>query len=768
MVVALCVLCLAAALDITFSVYAFFSYRSEMRENASTEAVTDAAQAVSLVDERLDNLMNYYLNEVTSTEIQYVLENQISSSDYSHYHAAMEALRSPNLFADYLGGFTFVNFRTGWVLCGKGMYTLEDVLNPELLYELFEYQNDQVGKNYWFYDGESEPLEMTDKAWYETVETSGLNLVLKLPSATSNIYAMLLINVDMEEWQTWLSQWVNEEETLVVLDSDGSLIYAADERAAACVYDLQLAQADTLDGTSQSITVGNTTYMISKMTSAVLNWEYYVLVDVSAGTTGGENYLILLGLSLIFLTICGLIVTSSLIYRPVGKLVENISGGDSITEQNELDFVASSFTDLKNDKEALETVVQQQSGRVKELFGFHLMRGEITSDDEWEENLKSMGLEEWKCFATAVIVLDLRTEKETEKLTDNNEDVICLKMVEEMPPKLSEMSWIPPVYNACAIFCVFAGEDEGEVLIKVNDFYHDMRTYALETFGFSILMGVSATHTLYRHSYVAYRESIHALAFGERGSTNGTGADDEEETGCYFYLPEVAGKGKMSTAPYEKEIRTAIRALDKEQCYRVTDEFTHYLGENVMSQDETILSIMQYASVILSEAVDTHVSISEIYPEGLRRVYSELIEAPETNRVRRYIKWKIIDPVLAARLQLMEDNSYVMMEKIEGMIREQNGNITITECADALGVSPTYIWKILKMEDGRSFSDYVEEYKLDEAKRLLSQTNLTVAEIAARLGYNNAQNFIRFFSKMTGVTPGKFRKLYWHCPEFAL
>ncbi|MCD8379994.1 MAG: helix-turn-helix transcriptional regulator [Lachnospiraceae bacterium] len=52
------------------------------------------------------------------------------------------------------------------------------------------------------------------------------------------------------------------------------------------------------------------------------------------------------------------------------------------------------------------------------------------------------------------------------------------------------------------------------------------------------------------------------------------------------------------------------------------------------------------------------------------------------------------------------------------------------------------------------------EYKLDEAKRLLSQTNLTVAEIAARLGYNNAQNFIRFFSKMTGVTPGKFRKLY--------
>ena len=35
-----------------------------------------------------------------------------------------------------------------------------------------------------------------------------------------------------------------------------------------------------------------------------------------------------------------------------------------------------------------------------------------------------------------------------------------------------------------------------------------------------------------------------------------------------------------------------------------------------------------------------------------------------------------------------------------------------------------------------------------------------ITEIAEQLNYTNAQNFIRFFSKSTGVTPGKFRKLY--------
>ena len=104
--------------------------------------------------------------------------------------------------------------------------------------------------------------------------------------------------------------------------------------------------------------------------------------------------------------------------------------------------------------------------------------------------------------------------------------------------------------------------------------------------------------------------------------------------------------------------------------------------------------------------------------------------------------------------------NYDTLEEIEKLIAEKNGNLSLTECAEVLGVHPTYIWKVLKMERGKSFSDYIEEYKLEEAKRLLLESDLTVAEIAERLNYTNAQNFIRFFSKSTGVTPGKFRKLY--------
>ena len=73
---------------------------------------------------------------------------------------------------------------------------------------------------------------------------------------------------------------------------------------------------------------------------------------------------------------------------------------------------------------------------------------------------------------------------------------------------------------------------------------------------------------------------------------------------------------------------------------------------------------------------------------------------------------------------------------------------------------PTYLWKVIKMEKNTTFSDYVAEHRLQEAKRLLLETKMTVNDIAIKLNYTNAQNFIRFFSKLEGETPGKYRQTH--------
>ena len=70
------------------------------------------------------------------------------------------------------------------------------------------------------------------------------------------------------------------------------------------------------------------------------------------------------------------------------------------------------------------------------------------------------------------------------------------------------------------------------------------------------------------------------------------------------------------------------------------------------------------------------------------------------------------------------------------------------------------IWKALKLVSEKSFSDITDEYKLEEAKRQLLDTDKKIVDIAKELGYSNTQNFIRFFSKYVGMTPGKYRRLH--------
>jgi len=54
-------------------------------------------------------------------------------------------------------------------------------------------------------------------------------------------------------------------------------------------------------------------------------------------------------------------------------------------------------------------------------------------------------------------------------------------------------------------------------------------------------------------------------------------------------------------------------------------------------------------------------------------------------------------------------------------------------------------------------AEYANSLRINESKRLLRSTNMTIREISASLGYNNILSYVRFFKKYEGVTPGEYR-----------
>lgn len=77
--------------------------------------------------------------------------------------------------------------------------------------------------------------------------------------------------------------------------------------------------------------------------------------------------------------------------------------------------------------------------------------------------------------------------------------------------------------------------------------------------------------------------------------------------------------------------------------------------------------------------------------------------------------------------------------------------------AGQLGICPNYLNVLTRKFIGKSALDMINERTILEIKRMLLRPDLTISEIAYRLGFNELSYFSRFFRLKTGMTPHKFR-----------
>jgi two-component system response regulator YesN len=80
----------------------------------------------------------------------------------------------------------------------------------------------------------------------------------------------------------------------------------------------------------------------------------------------------------------------------------------------------------------------------------------------------------------------------------------------------------------------------------------------------------------------------------------------------------------------------------------------------------------------------------------------------------------------------------------------------LNEVASAINISPGYLSTIFRQYTGMCFSDYVTEVRIDQAKKLLRESDYKIYEISEMLGYQNAYYFSKVFKKITGMSPSEF------------
>jgi len=84
--------------------------------------------------------------------------------------------------------------------------------------------------------------------------------------------------------------------------------------------------------------------------------------------------------------------------------------------------------------------------------------------------------------------------------------------------------------------------------------------------------------------------------------------------------------------------------------------------------------------------------------------------------------------------------------------------LTLEQVAAHVGMAPTYFSRIFKQEQGCTFMQYLTRVRLEEARRLLRTTTLSIAEIGEAVGYHGASHLTAVFKQAEGISPGAYRR----------
>ncbi|UOE44386.1 helix-turn-helix domain-containing protein [Agromyces larvae] len=96
---------------------------------------------------------------------------------------------------------------------------------------------------------------------------------------------------------------------------------------------------------------------------------------------------------------------------------------------------------------------------------------------------------------------------------------------------------------------------------------------------------------------------------------------------------------------------------------------------------------------------------------------------------------------------------------IRDVMRHADARLTVTRCAARLGVTAGHLAEQVMADTGSTPSRIIRAAVTREARRLLSGTDLSAAQISRCLGFSEASYFSRFFRRETGCTPTEYREL---------
>lgn len=211
-----------------------------------------------------------------------------------------------------------------------------------------------------------------------------------------------------------------------------------------------------------------------------------------------------------------------------------------------------------------------------------------------------------------------------------------------------------------------------------------------------------------------------------------------------------------SVLQYKDRIFNALSLLDKKEITDIFSLIVEDLSILLLSR-KNLCKVTLELFYIISEYFDPYqINMVEVLNTSYRS-YEQLMYMYNYTEVKEWII-DVKENILQYITNQQEIDYNRIIARAKKYISENyNQDISLKEVADEVNLSPSYFSTVFKSFCGSSYSQYITNIRVDNAKVLLTNTNLKVYEIAEQVGYHNAYYFNRIFKKVTGLSPGEYK-----------
>ena len=216
------------------------------------------------------------------------------------------------------------------------------------------------------------------------------------------------------------------------------------------------------------------------------------------------------------------------------------------------------------------------------------------------------------------------------------------------------------------------------------------------------------------------------------------------------------GKPQGSIETQFKDLTSYIMKLDSSEAESCATHLLDSMADEGATREFVVKSLLSWHVGLLGE-------IHELVSIVGRFTFTDndfTIQIPQSESFS--VLKKNLCRILVAYITALSkgrDRRRTQIEESKAFILEHiQDNPTINEVAGITGLHPNYYSTIFKEYVGITYREYVRNAKIQEAIRLMQETNLKINEISEKVGYPDPAHFSRAFKQVTGVSPQQYGK----------